>query len=129
MIELAQVQAVLDRRITVQKNIGAGCFGCMNRECRTNRGFVAVENPEDLPVQVGQMVKVEYPPAKARLVQGSVALSPVLLFIAGYFVGGLAGLPEGPRIGGAFLALILSALILLGFRRKHPPQSVPRLVA
>jgi positive regulator of sigma E activity len=130
MIETAQVKTVLEHRVQVQKNFGAGCFGCANMDCRSSRGFVTVENPGDLPAQVGQMVQVEYPPARASLVQGIIALLPsVLSFTLVFSLTGLAGLGEGIRIGGGFAALILSALILLWFRRKHPPQSIPRLVA
>ena len=119
----------MEKKVTVIENNKDGlkvgcdsslCSGCKSELfCRNKDSVFTVENPSSIPLDKGDKVTIEIPEGRATL---SVILSlalPLLLFLPGYFVGGLFSESEIIRalIGFLFMAFgfAISALI---FKKK-----------
>ena len=115
----------MEKKVTVIENNKDGlkvgcdsslCSGCKSEMfCRNKDSVFTVENPSSIPLDKGDKVTIEIPEGRATL---SVAL-PLLLFLPGYFVGGLFSESEIIRalVGFLFMAFgfAISALI---FKKK-----------
>jgi hypothetical protein len=129
VIENARVQAVSGETVTVKMDLSGGCFGCAGRECRKNERLLRVKNGKNIPLSIGQKVKIAMPgsvPGQAL----AVLVPPALGFAAGFFITPLLfpGAGDGAR-AAAGAALIFAAAALVCFIRKRPGPAMPRIVS
>ena len=134
MIETGRVESVADGFVQIRPKETGACFGCLNYECKKNRGLIRALNTFNLPIQTGQWVTAEIP-NKSAFKQAAIALGPVLLgFIAGYIISGIGSpllegsLSEGARAACGVVGLFAAAFIVYGIRRKFPPKEIARII-
>jgi hypothetical protein len=110
MIERGRVRSVSGNSITIQQELGAACFGCMNAECKKGKGLITAENSANLEIAPGQLVETSVSRSSLAL-QILTALCPPLAGYAGTFIlTGLAfpalGEPVRAALGAAALAAV-----------------------
>ena len=130
MIEQGSIESLSGALAAVRPKSSAACFGCMNRRCKAGRELILAENHLGLPLTIGQVVETEFPAASAQL-QAALALGPpVLGFIAGYLLAGIAASPSDPfRAFCGVTALFAAALIVYRIRRRFPPKNLQRVIS
>jgi hypothetical protein len=112
MIERGRVRSVNGTTVTIQLEIGAACFGCMNGECKKGKGLITAKNTAGLDLAPGLLVETAVPRGSLVL-QVLTVLCPPLIGYAGTFI--LSGLAF-PVLGEpARAALGVAALVLVGF--------------
>ncbi|MDR2500755.1 MAG: SoxR reducing system RseC family protein [Treponema sp.] len=129
MIEQGSIESLSGVLAVVRPKSSAACFGCMKQRCKAGRELIQAENPLGLSLAIGQVVETEFPAASARA-QAALALGPpVLSFIAGYLLAGLAAAPSDPfRAFCGAAALFATALIVYRIRRRFPPKNLQRII-
>ena len=134
MIETGRIESIADNVVQIRPKETDACFGCLNYECKKNRGLIRALNTFNLPIQIGQWVTAEVS-NRSAIMQAVIALGPVLFgFIAGYFISGTGFLPiedplsEGARAACGVAGLFAAAFIVYGIRRKFPPREIVRIV-
>jgi sigma-E factor negative regulatory protein RseC len=129
MIERGKIREIRGNSLIIDRESDIACFGCMDRECKARAFSYSAENTAGLPLKPGQLVETET--AASPLKQGLGALLPPLLgFVAGYALPGLAIPAPGEPLRAATGALLLFAVagILYLVRRRHPPRIIRRVV-
>ena len=129
MFETGRVESIGKDFVEIRPKETDACFGCLNYECKKNRGLIRALNGLNLPIKLGQWVTAEIPNASA-FKQAVFALGPVLLgFIAGYFISGIGfRLQESARAFCGAVGLFAAAFIVYFIRRKFPPKEIARIV-
>jgi sigma-E factor negative regulatory protein RseC len=121
MTEKGRIREIQEKTVTVTPDIGAACFGCMNKECRSRGGIIA-ENSFALPLLKGQMVEVTAPRMPVLMQALTALLPPVLGFITGYICAALcfplAG--EAVHAGAGVIFLFAAAFIVYAIRKRKP---------
>jgi hypothetical protein len=125
-----RVLEVADNTVLIEPERPAGCFGCMQGECKKGLAPVKAEKGRNMELALGQLVETGSN-GRALFVQ---SLAAVLPLPAGFIAGYLAT----PRIfpsGGEGLRSAVGALLLFAcaagfylFRRRFPPKNFPRIV-
>jgi sigma-E factor negative regulatory protein RseC len=119
MTEKGRIRDIQEKTVTVTPDIGAACFGCMNRECRS-RGGISAENSNAFPLQKGQMVEITAPRMPVLMQTLTTLLPPVLGFITGYISAALcfplAG--EAVHAGAGVILLFAAAFIVYTIKKR-----------
>jgi len=118
--ETGTIREISGNRVIIVPEKGTACFGCMNAECKTNKGIITAENPKALALEKGQIVEINAPGIS---ILGQVLMAfipPSLGFAAGYFGACLLFPKAGEGVyaitGVVFLFI---AAFLLYFVRKR----------
>lgn len=125
MIETGMVTEVSADTVVIALRETGACFGCTNRECRSNRRLLTVANPRRIPLKAGQEVQAEISAASGLMQALAVLLPPALGFIAGYIGTGLLFPPargESAQAAGGVAGLFLTALAVYFIRKRLPPK-------
>jgi len=125
MIERGTVRAVNGSDVTIQQDMGAACFGCMNGECKGRKGLITAENRNGLDLKPGMLVETDIPRRGAAF-QALLALCPPLAGYAGTFIlTGIAfpALGEPVRAALGVAALALTAFVCYRLLRRSPPRA------
>jgi sigma-E factor negative regulatory protein RseC len=136
MTETGKVRELRENLVVVAPDRSAGCFGCMNQECKNRSGLITAENPEGLSLREGQTVEVGVAGA-SLLSQALIAfLPPILGFLLGFNLSRLVfpfpTAPDGASVGMGLLFLFAAAFIVYLVRKKRPAGSgyrVTRIIA
>ncbi|MDR2631147.1 MAG: SoxR reducing system RseC family protein [Spirochaetaceae bacterium] len=139
MTETGWVREISGDLVTLRLDRSRACSGCgyggcrpgapgsgtgANEECPPNHGMVTAVNRKKLPLLPGQRVAVEFPRGDAPVQAVTALLPPLLGFIAGYVLGGMALSPENQDLraaaGGA--GLFISAGLVYLIRKYLPPR-------
>jgi sigma-E factor negative regulatory protein RseC len=129
MIETGRVKEIQGSSLLIDRESDINCFGCLDKECKARAYSYSAENAAGLDLRPGLLVETETAASPIR--QGLGALLPPLLgFVAGYVVTGLAIPAAGEPLRAAAGALLLFAVAgaLYLFRRRHPPRIIRRVV-
>jgi hypothetical protein len=133
MIERGRVRSVNGTSITIQREMGAACFGCMDAKCKAGKGLVTVENSGGLTLAPGQLVETSVSGLSLAL-QALTALCPPLAGYAGTFVlTGIAfpGLGEPARAALGVIGLAVAGFVCFKLCRRFRsriPVKVLRVV-
>ena len=114
MTQEAVVTAVYDNGmaevcVTRQTACGGNCGSC--ETCLLSHE-IKVDAVNEINAAVGQRVLIHSESKPVYKAMWLVYIMPVLLFVAGYFLGFAFGLPEGMCAAISFMTLIVSAAIL-----------------
>ena len=125
MTETGVVREIKGNTLTITPDSNAACFGCMNQECKTS-GFITAENPNALPLRIGQIVELKAPGASILRQALTALLPPALGFATGYTLTGLlfpqAG--EGASAGLGVVFLFAAAFVVYTVRKAKPMEGV-----
>jgi sigma-E factor negative regulatory protein RseC len=100
-------------KVTVRMKKGTDCQGCRACDAFGSQQLLELEARNDIRAKIGERVDVEIQPAKILGSSFLVFVFPLLMMIAGYFIGmQLGGSGEIPGILSSFGALVLSFFIV-----------------
>jgi len=130
MREIGRIQKIEGKTITIQGDELAGCFGCMNQECRSNGRMFTAENSRGLDVSVGDMVEVSVSAGATASNAVVVLLPPILGFIIAYALVAFGAPASGDaaRAAAGVGGLIAGFLGVYWVRRASPAKSGPEVV-
>jgi sigma-E factor negative regulatory protein RseC len=128
MRERGYVEGVSETAVTVRQERGIACFGCMNQECKNNRGLIIARNATGRELRAGQLVETDIPGSSILIETLGALLPPFLGFAAAYLASGLLGLPESARAGLGALSLFAAAGLLYLYRRSFPARTGPEII-
>jgi sigma-E factor negative regulatory protein RseC len=129
MIERGRIREIRGNTLTISRENGIACFGCMDRKCKTKELSYDAENPAGLALRPGQLVETEA--AASALKQGLAALLPLPLgFTAGYAITGLVfpSVSEPFRAAAGVLLLFAAAFAVYFIRRRFPSKTIRRVI-
>jgi sigma-E factor negative regulatory protein RseC len=124
MKQKVQVCKVFGAALTFIKEDAGVCFGCMNMQCKKERGFFTSENCLPLILHPEDSVEINLS-RKTLAVQGlSALLPPVLGFIAGYVLAVYIFPAPGEAARAAFGAVLMiaAASAVYVYRRRFPAK-------
>ncbi|HAK68387.1 MAG TPA: hypothetical protein DEO40_04525 [Treponema sp.] len=133
MTRQAIVVSLDDEKIAVSPLQKGGCMGC-GGECSHSCPTFNVENPRELPLEIGTVVTLEAPPF-SQAIQGIISLLfPIAAAIAGFFSAPFAASLFGKTAGDGtkalmvLLGLLISTALVFFVTRKFPLPGVPQIV-
>ena len=130
MIERGRVRSVSGTSVTIQQELGAACFGCMNTACKTGKGLITAENSAGLVLAPGQLVETSVSRPSLAL-QVLTALCPPLAGYGGTFVfTGIAfpGLGEPARAALGVIALAVVGFVCFKLSRRFQARPSIKVV-
>jgi hypothetical protein len=130
VIERGRVRSVNGTSVTIQQELGAACFGCMNAECKKGKGLITAENSAGLDLAPGQIVETSVSRSSLAL-QVLTVLCPPLTGYAGTFIlTGIAfpGLGEPVRAALGVTALAAVGFVCFKLARRFQARTAIRVV-
>jgi positive regulator of sigma E activity len=130
MEETGRIQKIEGKKITVQGNEVAGCFGCMNQECRTNGHVYTAENTGNIQVAVGDLVEIRVSAVAAASSAVVVLLPPLVGFVLAYVLVAWAApmSTDAARAAAGVGGLLAGFLGVYWVSRSSPPKAGPEVV-
>jgi positive regulator of sigma E activity len=124
------VTAIDGKIVSVVLRMMEGCASCVNSSCKTNRTGVKAYNRDNLALAEGDTIEIKIE-GKAQLSGALWVLGlPMLLFIAGYFIGRrfYPDSGEGPAVLFSVAALALGTVAGILVQKGKKLDSLPRVV-
>ena len=124
-------------RVTIQQDCFTAtqsgedpCFGCLKTECKTRHRIITAENPDNLPLGKGESVEIGVNSAFAFFQALTALGTPVLGFIAGFFLTGLffPDSKDPARAAAGALLMCAAAFGFYQFRRRFPAKNPFRII-
>jgi len=116
--------------VSIQLETQAACSACGNTLCKTNRQSILAVNPENFELKVGDPVEVTVEGRAQAIGAFWVLLFPLILFLAGYFIGRAAfpGPSEAPAALCGLLGLVIGMVAGVFIQSRRRQDAMPRIV-
>ncbi len=131
MTERGTVKQIQNRQqVSIQLETQAACSSCGNTLCKSNRQSILALNPDELDLNVGDSVEVTVDGRAQAIGAFWVLLFPLILFLAGYFIGRLAfsRINEAPAALCGLCGLVIGMVGGVFIQSYNKQNSMPRVV-
>ncbi|MDR2150545.1 MAG: SoxR reducing system RseC family protein [Spirochaetaceae bacterium] len=121
---IGSIQNITGKTVTILCHETALCSGCLNQDCKRKERFITVENTRELPLALGQRVRVKASPSLLVKQISGAFVPPVCSFIAG-FITLRRVFPQAGEALAAFCGLVglfAAAFCVYRFRLRFPAQ-------